>query len=440
MTALLCAVAVAAILAADYFGATSQGGLVRPNVLLLVMDTTRADRCSFQGYGRPTTPRLAEFAKDAVVFREAWSPGGWTGPAHGALFTGLRPENHRFHDGDRNYLGTEFATLAESLEGAGYSTACFTGNEWIAPEFGMTQGFEKFEPCFLRPDGPVPQARRTHASAADWARHEAGAGRPFFLFVNDMEPHLRYAPSEKDQTRFLRGDPTLEEIAAARGIDVPEITAFALGAKEFTPRQIGILSDLYDAEIAGLDREIGSFLDRFRELGLLDSTVVVIAGDHGELLGQHHMIEHGHSLSRAARHVPLLVRYPGSFDGGRSVDALVRLEDVPPTILELCGLSAPADIDGVSLTHDLEGRLSIAVQGPFPGRRAQVEALVPGADPTPYLLGLEAVFDGRFHLVRFSDGRRQLFDVSRDPGETEDLASREPDVVDRLGAFFPASR
>jgi arylsulfatase A-like enzyme len=434
-TALLCAAAV---------GAAATGGCgarSRPNVLVLVMDTTRADRCSFEGYPRPTTPRLDEFAKDAVVFRDAWSPAGWTGPAHASLFTGLRPDHHGFHDGDRNYLAPNVPTLAEALQTVGYATGCFTNNDFVAPEFGLTRGFVDVVPMYARPrPRPKPWAHETHALAADWATAQSRAGKPFFLFVNDMEPHIPYDPPQEDAQRFLRGDPTPAEVAAGRAYDLPQALAYTLHAAELTPRQLGVLSDLYDAEIASLDREIGTLLDRLRQDGVLDSTFVVILGDHGELFGEHHMMQHGHSLHRAARRVPLLVRYPKTFDGGRVVSSLVRLEDVPATILELCGARTPERFDGVPLDRDVARPPSIAVQGRDPSKKARFESMVAGADATPLTVGIEAVYDGRFHFLSYTDGRRELYDESKDPDESENLVDREPDEAKRLAGMLPAQR
>jgi arylsulfatase A-like enzyme len=430
-TALLCAAAALTLTTGGC------GAHARPNVLVLVMDTTRADRCSFEGYARPTTPRLEEFAKDAVVYRDAWSPAGWTGPAHASLFTGLRPDHHGFHDGDRNYLAPHVPTLAEALQALGYATGCFTNNDFVAPEFGLTRGFEEVVPMYARPNRPYPWAGETHALAAEWAEMQSRAKRPFFLFINDMEPHIPYTPPEDDAKRFLRGDPTPEEVAAGRAFDLPQSLAYTLHAKEMTPRQLGVISDLYDAEIASLDRDIGTLLDRLNTDGLLDSTIVVIVGDHGELFGEHHIAQHGHSLHRPARHVPLLVRYPKTFDGGRVVTSLVRLEDVPATILELCGAKTPKRFDGVSLADDAARPPSIAVQGRDPSKTARFQSMLAGVDITPLTVGMAAVYDGRFHFLAYTDGRRELYDLSRDPAETEDLAAREPTEAARLEALLP---
>src|SRR6185295_19295341 len=120
----------------------------RPNVVLLVMDTTRGDRCGFDGYARPTTPRLDAFAKDAVVFTDAWAPAPWTAPSHASLFTGLRPEHHGVMDGVRPFLAEDATTLAERFRAAGWRTGCFTNNDYISKDYGLSQGFEDVAELF----------------------------------------------------------------------------------------------------------------------------------------------------------------------------------------------------------------------------------------------------------------------------------------------------
>ena len=142
----------------------------RPNVILLVMDTTRADRCSLVGYDRPTTPALEALAREGINFRNTWSPAGWTGPAHASIFTGLLPERHGYRHGNQEFLDLQTTTLAERLKGAGYRTACLTNNPTIAPEFGLEQGFETYVPLYLDRDLGYPTAPTTHRKALEWAK------------------------------------------------------------------------------------------------------------------------------------------------------------------------------------------------------------------------------------------------------------------------------
>jgi arylsulfatase A-like enzyme len=434
--AIVAAGAVAAFAGAAIFSAARRARGPRPNVLVLVMDTARGDRCSVNGYARPTTPRLDELAKDAVVFRDAWSPANWTAPAHASLFTGLRAEHHGMRLGNRPYLCGSTPTLAARLAADGYATACFSNNSVVSAEFGLTQGFQTVVPLHERRDLPYPWAQTTHDEAAAWAQRTAQSGAPFFLFVNDMEPHIPYTPLPEKAGELVRGTPSPEDVAAASGYEYPRTMGYSLRVEEMTDAQRELLSDLYDAEIATLDREIGALLDRLREDGLLDSTLVVIVGDHGENLGEHHLFEHSLGLHRTLLHVPLVVRLPGVFDKGRVVGDVVRLEDVFPTVLETCGLDVPPN-DGLSLARDLPGRVARGVQYPQNDRRESIVKVF-GTPPAlqPLLAGAWSVYDGRHHLVRRDDGSEEMWDVRDDPNEERDVARSLPDVASRLRALL----
>lgn len=429
-----------AVLAAAALTVASCRASDRPNVLLLVLDTTRADRCSFLGYPRATTPRIDEFAKDAVVFSDAWSPSNWTGPAHASLFTGLRPEHHGFHEGSRLRLSGTPATLAERFAAAGYATACFTNNDFISAEFGMTRGFGEVFPLYRSDNRVYPWAAATHAAAADWAHAMHDAGRPFLLFINDLEPHLRYQPPEDVAKRFVRGTPSESEMVWARNFSNGETLSANLGVAVPGEAQRALLSDLYDAEVATLDREVGVLFERLRADGLLDSTLVVIVADHGESIGDHGIYDHGYGLNRELLRVPMVFRLPGRFDGGREVRDPVRLEDVPPTILDVCGLPPIANIDGSSLLSDVPGRVARATQPAdnIYARRASAE--MPKADGSRVAVGIRSAFDGTLHLLDYSDGRVELYAPGEDPKEERNLAASRPADVERLRALLPAAR
>jgi arylsulfatase A-like enzyme len=409
----------------------------RPNVILVVMDTTRGDRCGFNGYHRPTTPRLDELAREGVTFRDAWSPAGWTLPAHASLFTGQRPVHHGVLDGIRLFLEPQAVTLAERLKDAGYRTAAFSNNSFVSGEFGLIQGFETFEPHYVNPDRKYPSAPYTLDRALTWALDPTQRDRPFFVFVNNMEPHMPYTPPEDVQARFLPPDATPEEVAEARGFEFPLTMRLVLGLETLPPRRWEMISAIYDAEIATLDAALGDMLDRLRASGEYDRTVVIITADHGENIGEHGLCEHRASIHRPIRHVPLVVRYPGHFDGGRQVTSPVRLEDVKPTVLELAGLPLPPELDGVPLSRDLPGRISLGYLGPQSQEVLDLlERNMPGVDPGVLLLSMRAVYDGRFHYIRRSDGVEELYDISADPAELHDLAGHGGPELDRLRALL----
>ena len=412
----------------------------RPNVVMIIMDTTRADRCSFDGYARPTTPSLDAFARDAVNFRQAWSPAGWTAPAHASLFTGLRPEHHGLLAGSAPFLDVVHPTLAERLWNRGYATACFTNNANVSPEAGLTRGFERADLLYLDESRPYPWAKATHQAALAWALEQGKRGKPFFLFVNDMEPHMPYTPPPADEAAFLRERPAAATLADARAFDNPRPLAYCAGVENLDDAYLRTLSDLYDGEVATLDREIGSLLDGLRGAGLLERTMVVIAGDHGEMLGEHHMVAHLFSLHRAVRRVPLIVRWPGGEGSGRVVDSVVRLEDVLPTVLEACDVAVPDGLDGATLTRGLEGRIARAIQGDATVSLPAMDRSLPGVDLRPMIVRTDAVFDGRWHLIARADGRTELYDVAADPEESRNLAGEQPAEVARLRELIRPDR
>lgn len=435
-TAWLVVAAVALVAAAAYRIAAKPSRPARPNVLLIVMDTTRADRCSIGGYERPTTPRLAEFAKDGVTFRDAWTPANWTGPSHASLFTGLSPEHHGFHRGTRPFLPDGADTLAVRLGGLGYATGCFTNNVTVSPEFGLAQGFDTFVPFYERPERTTPWARETHEEAAAWARTQARDGKPFFLFINDMETHLPYVPPAAAAARFVRGTPTSDEMEAARRFGYPQFLGYDLGVVKLTDAQLRLMSDLYDAEVATLDAEVCDLLDTLRREGILDDTLVVITADHGENIGDHGFCEHSFSMYRTLLHVPLIMRMPGRFEGGRVVDDVVRMEDLYPTIVEACGAPVPPGLDGASLAHDVAGRVAVSRQPSRTDYAPRLAGFYPGADATKMLRAIDSAYDGRFHLLRYSDGVEELFDLTGDPDELRDVSKTSPDVVVKLRALL----
>ncbi|MCU0727380.1 MAG: sulfatase [Planctomycetes bacterium] len=410
----------------------------RPDVVLVVMDTTRADRCSVLGYGKPTTPNLERLAAEGALFTDAWSPSPWTGPAHASLFTGLRPENHGFLSGPRRDYLSEMPTLAGWFKAAGYRTACFSNSPFVSGEFGLDQGFEHFTREFLDPDRPYPYAAGTHRAALAWVRECRSRGENFFLFVNDIEPHSMYTPPEPFETSFMPPGIGIEQRRWGRTLPSLALVQHTLGAATLGQEQIEVLSRLYDGEVACLDREVGNLAEGLRESGLLDRSVFAVVADHGEQFGERGRLDHHGGLHQALLHVPMVIRYPPAFPPGTVVDDVVRLEDVPPTLLDLCDLPEPDDLDGESLLAATGGRVARAVYHPFNALVARLAASHPREVVTSgFTRRIQSVYDGRWHYILHEDGEEELYDLDADPSGSVDLSIEHREDISRLSNWLP---
>ena len=412
----------------------------RPHILLIVLSSARADRFSAHGYGRPTTPQLEALAREGVAYDACWSPAASSPSAYGSLFTAASPWQHGVTD-DRTYLTRDAITLAECLGAAGYETACFAADPFLSPDHGLTQGFRHVFPAYRRPDRGV---ETTCLEAANWAVEAAARGRSFFLLVNAVEAQLPLRPPAARQAAFLSvPEATEAEIESARAFDLQAATRTFGDRFEAPPRLQPVLSDLYDAEIAGIDAAIGRLLSRLRREKVLDRTLVVVTGEHGLNLGEEGgRIGHLFSLGRPVLNVPLVIRMPGRFEGGRRERGVVRLEDVGATILDAVGLAAADDADGRPLpgAGELDERVARATWGPRPDLAPGLREQHPDIDPALAERRIDSVFDGRWHYLREVNGdrvRHRLFDVVADPAETQNLAESEPETVSRLKERLP---
>ena len=436
----------------------------RPNILLVVIDTARADRFSFEGYARETSPRIAALGSEGAIYQQAWTPAPWTLPAHASLFTGLFPSSHGADSGHLR-LDDGFRTLAERLHDAGYRTVGYAANPWVGRQYGLDQGFDTYEELWKD-----ATKGREDAGAADlngkverflaWRRESAAAReQPFFLFLNYLEPHLPYNPPEPARSRFLSPGTDPATVERLRHFKHPEEVRFVLGLGGLEPADFRVLSDLYDGEIAYVDGRVGELAGFLRSEGLLDGTVVVVTSDHGEEIGDHGFLDHKMNVFQELLRIPLVVRYPAAVEPGQRIAEPVMLQDLYPTLLGLAGV--PAD-DGDSGSP----REALALPGVRGLRRAGARS-APGrageatADKGPILISEFArpiqfleIIKERFPEARIapwdralvayrrgsekihwaSDGRHRLYDVERDPKETTDLAADRPDRVKALAA------
>ena len=360
-----------------------------PNVLLISVDTLRADHMGVYGYGKPTTPRIDAWARDAVVFEDAQASASWTLPGLASVMTSYFSSTHRCWT-FASSLHPSFPTLAEMLRDAGYDSMAVTSHVFLARAYGLQQGYVHFDDEFAHPvEGPHHTITSPIVSdrGIRFLENKAACGDvdPWILWVHYFDPHSEYVVHE--------------------GVSEPFGTATD--------------AERYDGEIAFTDLHIGRLLDRLEELALDDDTVVVFFSDHGEEFMDHGSMYHGHALYRELVRVPLIMKIPG-VDGGR-VDTRVRTVDVLPTVLDLVPpLEPPASIEGVSLLPMLQG-------GEAPVLASLSEIRLNEAS------SLDCIVEGRWKLiVDLLSQEKQLYDVEADPLEQNDVADAHPDLVEEL--------
>ncbi len=426
-----------------------------PDVFLISLDTTRADRLSLYGYGRPTSPQLEAFASDAVAFTQARSTAGWTLPGHASMLTGMYPSRHGAHlaggwlpgqsiDGRRNVaypLAADKVTVAEALRDRGYSTGAFVANfSYLYRDFGLAQGFQRYEDApglLLRVRPPAVRfAQRTFdpgfclkpfRTAEDVNRHalawldQAPAGRPVFAFLNYMEPHQPWlAPPPHDRWVW--------DLPEAKRLVTKDL--YTHEVKTFTPAEIEFIRANYDGQVAAMDDAFGALIAALEARGRYENALIIVTSDHGELLGEHGFVGHmGRMLYEPLLHIPMVVKFPGAERPRARVDTPVQVLDVAPTVLVEAGAPVPPDVQGEHLRHVTRPSLAEEDINPF---------LVSDYGET-YDRGIRVLFDGSWKLIATSKGERMLFDLSRDPQETSDLALAEPERVAELAGRLEAT-
>jgi arylsulfatase A-like enzyme/Tfp pilus assembly protein PilF len=359
------------------------------NVLLITLDTLRADRLGCYGHAGAETPHLDALAARGLRFEQAATVMPLTLPAHSSLMTGTYPAHHGVRDNGGFYLGDEARTLAEVLRDAGYRTGGFVSAFVLDSRWGIAQGFDRFFDDFdladfddaMGMDDIQRPGSVTVDEALEWLDDEDP--RPFFAWLHLYDPHTPYEAPEPYRSRF----------PATR-------------------------SGAYDAEIAWTDSQVGRLLAALDAAGRLDDTLVAVAGDHGEMLGEHGEITHGFFVYDAAVRIPLILAGPGI--PAAEVADQVRIVDVLPTVLARLGLPVPEAVQGVDL-------LPLAA-----GERLRLVAHSESWFPR-YHYGwseLQSIQDGRYKLIKAP--RRELYDLEADPEEQRNLAEEQADLADRM--------
>jgi arylsulfatase A-like enzyme/predicted Zn-dependent protease len=348
----------------------------RLNVLLVTLDTTRADRLGCYGYLGGKTPNLDALASGGVLFQNVYAQVPLTLPSHCSIMTGTTPLAHGVHNNGGYVLSPERTTLAEMLKARGFHTAAFVASFSVDSRFGLDQGFDLYDDSFEAglPFKSANSERRADTVAALFSAWLDGRGEePFFAWVHFFDPHLPYRPPAPYDREFS--------------------------------------SNPYDGEIAFMDEAVGAVVGKLREKNLTGRTLVVVAGDHGEAFGEKIETGHGVFLYDGTLKVPLIMSFPGLLSEGRVVSSRVRLTDIVPTVLDMAGLPVPAGVEGQSLIPLANGKKGR-------DRETYIETFYPRENyGWSELVGLVS---GDWKYIRAP--KPELYNLRTDPAETRNEA------------------
>lgn len=390
----------------------------RPNVVLVLVDTLRADHLTAYGYARETSPNLDALAGRAVLFEQARSQASCTFPSVNSLLTSRDPVLFLGQEGGRLGLPEGMPSLAEVLRDAGYSTAAVSASPVVRksptrfnPAGGFERGFEVFdEQCLWQSADCVN------------GRVEAllpGLAPPYFLYLHYMEPHGPYRPPERHPRRWARPIEAPDFVLAGDPNPIAD-ALYKQGKKApVTERELAHLVDLYDEEIAYFDFELPRLLAALERSDAAGATVLAVASDHGEAFLEHGDVKHCHAPFDTQVRTPLLIRAPG-MAAGRRVAAAVSNLDLAPTLLDLAG------VERSRLALEGESLRPLLAPGPSAGPAGARSSF---SSQGPW----RSVTDGRWKLL-YDMARRSfaLFDLAADPEELKDLAREQPAERDRL--------
>jgi len=418
-------------------------GRNRPfNVIVVSLDTLRADRLGVYGSTKGLTPALDRFAKQSVLFSNAYTTFPNTLAAHGSLFTGYHPAQHRLmtHPGAR--LSETAETLAAHFAANGYVTAAFTENAYVSSELGFDIGFDRYNNGPKADDNELfpGVARQTFAQGTDWLRRRPSA--PFFLFLHTYEVHTPYTPTWRARQLRLRADNVSYEGEFDTWFGGVGTIIFNRREREFTRAEVEQIERLYDGEVLLLDEVVERFLLDIRKLGLLRDTIVVILSDHGDEFDEHGYLGHGETLHGQVLRIPLIVRVPRSVGRSRRIEEPVSIIDVGATVADLAGLPPFAPkAPGRNLAGWIRGDQRPVVEPAYSelnNSDGSCRDHLQG-DLAHCAFGGLAIRDDAHAYIRSSVfGWERLYDLRVDPEELNDIAEDRPDVVSRLRAMADA--
>jgi len=426
-----------------------------PNVLLISIDTLRADHLTCYGYKRPTSPNIDQLGREGVVYEKAYSTAVWTPPAHASLLTGLYPSSHGAVG--ENRLRRDIPTLAQVLLGCGYKTFGFINNSQVGELVGLEKGHQVYQEIWKgQPSTSLVQRGinfllRKGAGIMGVSDHGAhrtnqlafrsfldSRDNPFYMFLHYIEPHNPLDPPSAFKARYWK-DISLQNIDLKKvGLVANNPLIYFVDEMTLNSNEIEALKALYDAEINYLDQKIGELTDFLKREGIYDETMIILTADHGEHFGEHNLYSHVSSLYEPIIHIPLIIKYPGRSDNGKWMSSLVQLVDVFPTVIDVLGLDQQLSekVQGVSLggTKEIFHEFIIAEwEGRIPsfimkrvGNPDSSEVVRRFKDP------MVMIRQGDHKFIKSESGKEELYDIGRDKDERFNKIGEEKIIAAEL--------
>lgn len=422
-----------------------------PNVILIVMDTVRADHLSVYGYERNTTPFLNKFAENATLFKKSTASGAMTLSTHASIFTGMYARSHGAHtttdDPGGKPLGDKFNTMAEILAENGYNTVGVVANHgYLSSKFNMDQGFHYYDVrCPIRFIGKtnkiffrerVRKVSKMFVPRIVWERLHRSAetinqvtynllgqlknnDNPFFLFVNYMDAHDPYIPPPPFDTLF---DGKMERFSTAKFRTLEH--ELMLLERSITKKEKRHLLSQYDGGIAYIDFHLEKLINRLKSDGLYENSLIIITSDHGEAFGEKNLLIHGLAAYENITSVPLIIKYPNQ-NKGQIVDELVSSVDYLPTVLGTIGKEIPEYIQGTSLLEITNSAKRNVISESYPSEYWK-------SLHSRFNRIQRAIYSWPYKFISATDGKLELYDLSKDPNEANDLYHDDSTVAKQM--------
>jgi arylsulfatase A-like enzyme len=419
-----------------------------PNILVIVVDTLRADHVSSYGYARDTTPNIDRIAEQGVLFERAFATSSWTEPSHASMLTG----RYTYEHGADEYkpLDDRYPTIGEALQERGYRTGAFSANFRVfCRRLGFGRGFHRFEDYYRSPGnmlvgtvyGRLVEVYGLHKglghqdeigrlwaddindAALDWIDRDQG--RPFFVFLNYFDVHDPYAPPQPYRSMFSPLENPGGLINTYWGVDHIYVP--------MTPEQLQGEVDAYDGALVYVDEQIQQLLTGLEARGLAEDTLIVIVSDHGESFGEHGLLQHTNSLYREVIHVPLIISWPEQVPQGKRVMEPVTIAGLPATLLDLIGEEEQALFPGPSLGQLWNGATT-RPDWPYPIAELAQHPAEPAQNPSAHG-AMATVVNPEWHYITHEKLGEELYDWFADPEQAFNLAAGQP-ATEQLRAYL----